>query len=257
MDYLNALRSDIDVLRYHIKYAFQNPDDMFDVETPIQIKNDIIFKLLGINNKFAETKLFKEFKNNLIRGFVRNLRKGHLLISGTYATLFGNPIEMLQQSIGKFGGDTSIHNETVFCRKFKHGEQIVGSRSPHICSGDVLLTTNFWYPSIEKYFNLSDEIVCINSIRENIGQRLQGSDFDGDAILLTNNHILIDAAKKNYSKFAVPVNKVNTKKLSRVYNNTDKADLDIKTSVNKIGEIVNLSQASSYNSSQSSFVSPL
>lgn len=61
-------------------------------------------------------------------------------------------------------------------------------------------------------------------------------------MLLTDNEILIEKAKMNYNTFKVPTNFVESKKTQRYYNWEHKADLDIKTSVNKIGEIVNLSQ---------------
>ena len=60
--------------------------------------------------------------------------------------------------------------------------------------------------------------------------------------MLTDNPILIGAAQKNYDKFLVPTSLVDAKKVVRHYTNEEQADLDIKTSVNKIGEIVNLSQ---------------
>lgn len=66
--------------------------------------------------------------------------------------------------------------------------------------------------------------------------------FDSDSVMLTDNPILIDAAKKNYENFAVATSLVSAKKLKRRYTNEEKADLDIKTSVNKIGEIINLAQ---------------
>lgn len=66
--------------------------------------------------------------------------------------------------------------------------------------------------------------------------------FDSDTVLLTDNEILINAAKKNYDRFAVSVSDISTTKTKRYYSAEQQADLDIKTSVNKIGEIVNLSQ---------------
>ena len=61
-------------------------------------------------------------------------------------------------------------------------------------------------------------------------------------MLLTNNKILVNSALKNYNNFKVPTCFVEAKKTKRYYTNEHKEDLDIKTSVNKIGEIVNLSQ---------------
>lgn len=73
-------------------------------------------------------------------------------------------------------------------------------------------------------------------------ERLSGSDYDSDQMIITNNEILINAALKNYALFKVPANRVPGNKIRRFYTNKEKADLDYKTSENKIGEIVNLSQ---------------
>lgn len=61
-------------------------------------------------------------------------------------------------------------------------------------------------------------------------------------MLITDNQILIQAAEKNYHRFKVPTCFVEAKKIVHHYTSTDKASLDIKTSVNQIGCIVNLSQ---------------
>ena len=61
-------------------------------------------------------------------------------------------------------------------------------------------------------------------------------------MLLTDNQILIRAAKRNYENFPVPTKLVEGEAHKRKYTDAEKADLDIKTSVNKIGEIINLSQ---------------
>ena len=95
---------------------------------------------------------------------------------------------------------------------------------------------------IYRNFNMTNEIVYINSINENTLQRLSGADMDSDTMLLTDNDLLIAAAKKNYAVYKVPTNLVQSKTTKRVFTAKDKADLDVKTSVNKIGEIVNLSQ---------------
>ena len=66
--------------------------------------------------------------------------------------------------------------------------------------------------------------------------------FDSDTLMLTDNEILLNAAKRNYHRFKTPTNLVESRKTKRYYTPEQLADLDIKTSVNKIGEIVNLSQ---------------
>lgn len=54
--------------------------------------------------------------------------------------------------------------------------------------------------------------------------------------------ILINAAKRHYKDFKVANSFVEARKTKRAYHSSDQSDLDIKTSINKIGEIINLSQ---------------
>ena len=169
LDYITQVKEDPDVLRFHISY----PYDEMEI-TPLTSKNEIVFKMLGINNKFAKTKLFADFKNDLVKAFLRNLKQGHILVEGNYSTLFGNGVEMLKQAIGRFDGTSEIGVGCVHTTNFAYGETVLGSRSPHILAGNILLATNVANAKIDKYFNLSDEIVCINSIGENIQQRLNG-----------------------------------------------------------------------------------
>ena len=61
-------------------------------------------------------------------------------------------------------------------------------------------------------------------------------------MIVSDNEIIINAALKNYDIFKVPANRVHARKSKRYYTNAQKSDLDYKTSDNKIGEIVNLSQ---------------
>jgi hypothetical protein len=241
LDYAKMIKSDPAVLRHQISYQYQTPDNTFYTKA-VTSKNDIIYRLLSINDKFAETKMYRQFCNDLIKSYIRNLRCGHILVHGNYSTLCGNSIEMLKQAIGTFDGTSVIPVNTVHSTKFENGKELLGSRSPHVTVGNVLVTTNVWHDEITKYMNSTPEIVYINSIGENILERLSGADFDSDTMLLTDNEILVTAAKRNYQNFPVPTKLVESAKRKRKYTNEEKADLDVKTSVNKIGEIINLSQ---------------
>lgn len=171
LDYLQKLKTDPAVLRYHIAYK----EEPIYAESLIS-KNDIVYKLLGINDKFSETKIYYRFREDLIKSLMKNLRKGHILINGNYSTLFGNPIEMLEMSIGKFNGESKIGVGNISCSNFEYEKTLLGSRSPHCTMGNVFLTKNRQYEYIDKYFNLTKEIVCINSINENTLERLSGAD---------------------------------------------------------------------------------
>lgn len=241
LDYARMIKTDPAVLRHQISYQYQSPDDTFYTKA-VTSKNDIIYRLLGMNDRFAKTKMYRNFCNDLIKSFIKNLRCGHVLVRGNYSTLCGNPIEMLKMSIGQFDGSSIIEKNTVHCEMFESGKELLGSRSPHVTIGNILVTRNVIRPEIARYMNPTNEIVYVNSIQENLLERLSGADFDSDTMLLTDNEILVTAAKRNYDNFPVPTKLVESAKRNRRYTNREKADLDIKTSVNKIGEIINLSQ---------------
>lgn len=235
-DYMNKLNTDIDVFKYHIKcqpYNDINPQNM----------NDLIYTMLSICPKFENTDIFTSFKNSLVRAYRKNLKKGHVLVNGNYSVLFGNPLEMLQHSIGKFvPNNSSLIKNEVYNTRFADKQELLCCRSPHVTIGNIFIAKNKHVNLIKRYFNLTDEIICINSINENVLERLSGCDFDSDQMLITDNQILLDAAKKNYKFFKVPTSNVHARKVQRRYTPDDQADLDIKTSNNLIGEIINLSQ---------------
>jgi hypothetical protein len=237
-DYLNLIRKDPAVMRYHLKY----PYSLAENDEPCYTRDEVIMKVMGMNSKFVDTKLYDNFRKELTKSILKEYRRGHIWINGNYETLIGNGIEMLQSVIGTFNGKSVLGVGNVHTKRFDYNTTILGTRSPHINSGDVLLANNVANDLIDRYFVSSSEVVHINSIGENILQRLQGADFDSDSILLTDNKILIEAAEKNYHVFKVPTSFIEAKKIQWTYDSNSKAKLDINTSVNLIGQIVNLSQ---------------
>lgn len=237
LDYLHMIQSDPSVMRYHIKYCGGE-----DGVSPAPTANDVVYQMLGVTDEFAKTKLYYDFRSDVSKAFRKTLARGHILVNGNYSTLLGNPVEMLLSSIGEFDGTSHIGVGNVYSKRFEFGKKLLGSRSPHATVGNIWLTTNQFNIEIDRYINLTNEIVCINSIDENILMRLSGADFDSDVSLLTDNALLIRAAEKNYDKFLVPTSMVEAKKTVRHYTWEDQADLDIRTSVNKIGAIINKSQ---------------
>ena len=170
LDYITKVRNSPEVLRYHIKY----PYDTIQEITPLTSKNEIVFHLLGMNSKFSKTKMYYEFRNDLVTSMIENIKQGHILINGNYSTLLGNGIEMLQHAIGKFSGESVIGVGNIHSRRFEYGKTLLASRSPHICSGNILLIKNVESKLIDTYFDLSREVVYVNAIGENIQQRLNG-----------------------------------------------------------------------------------
>lgn len=240
LEFAQMLRDRSEVVRYYIKYP--DIDEMEPLNQAMVDKNDVVYNLMCINNNFTKTRYYQEFLHDLLASYYKNLKNGHVYVNGNYSTLLGNPIEMLLQSIGKFDGESQIGKGNIHSTRFDYDRTLLASRSPHVTIGNIWLPHNAENGVIDRYFNLTDEIVCINSIGENVLQRLSGADFDSDTVMITDNQMLINAAKRNYEVFKTPTSFVSARKVKRYYTPEQQADLDIKTSVNKIGEIVNLSQ---------------
>lgn len=242
MDYLDLLLNNPKIMRNHLKMK-QKADEDVDIAN-INKTDEMIMTMISLTDKFAETKLYSDFRGDIKESFIRELQKGHVLINGTYSVLFGNPIEMLKVATGDYkeGESISIFNKgEVYCKGFKQGE-LLGCRSPHVTMGNLAYLSNVRIPAIDTYFNLSRNIICVNSIGENTLERLSSADFDSDQLLLTDNKLMIDKLKLHYNKFLVPTSDISAKKVKRTYTASQKSDLDIKTSVNKIGDIINTSQ---------------
>jgi hypothetical protein len=126
----------------------------------------------------------------------------------------------------------------VACRRFLQGAKLVCARSPHITMGNLYCATNNLNHDIWNYFDLGENIVCVNAIGENIQQRLNGCDYDSDTMLITDDELVVTTANEQKDRFYVPVCNI----VPTLNENQALAELDYATSNNQIGEIVNLSQ---------------
>lgn len=244
LEYINLLKNDLRVFREYLKIRIEDNVEVGEINST----DEFIFEMLQLNDKIAKTDLFKKFQADLIEAYIKNLKKGHVLIPGNYSVLFGNGLEMLKSTIKDinhsmaFRGIPVLEGDNIHCKNFKYNTKLLGCRSPHVTMGNLWLPVNKRCDIIDKYFNLSQEIVCINSINNNILERLSGADFDSDQLLLTDNKLLINVAERNYNNFLVPTSNVKANKVLRYNTPNDKCDLDIKTSRNLIGDIINVSQ---------------
>ncbi|MCM1295824.1 MAG: hypothetical protein NC311_09810 [Muribaculaceae bacterium] len=239
IDYISLIRKDVDFMHYHFTNAFAREKSGDTEERPdgLAERADVIFTLMHKCPHFDETELYANFRNDVVKGLKERLKRGHILLNGTNATLFGNGPELLKYIAG---GEvvSELKQGQIRCGRFPHGAKLLCARSPHITMGNLYLVENNLDCSIWNYFDLGENIVCVNAINENIQQRLNGCDYDSDTMLVTDDALLIEAAKKYKDLFKVPVCSIAA---TNVANNTLSV-LDHNTSENKIGEIVNLSQ---------------
>lgn len=171
LDYLRKLKTDPAVLRMHIGWSAEDEPD-----GPLLSKNKIVYKLMGINERYTKTQEYFDFRSELMQSYVKDLRKGKILVEGNYSVLCGNPIEMLLSAIGEFDGQSLFGVGNVMSTRFPYNTTLLGSRSPHITIANVWLPQNIYSADISIYMVTTPEILYINSIGENVLQRLSGCD---------------------------------------------------------------------------------
>ena len=239
IDYISLLRKDGDFMRYHFTDAFAREKDDEEPVRPdgLADRADVIFTLMHKCPHFDETELYANFRNDVVKSLKERLKRGHILLNGTNATLFGNGPELLKYIAGE-EIISELHSGQIYCKRFADKTKLLCARSPHITMGNLYSAENNMQGEIWNYFDLSENIVCVNAIEENIQQRLNGCDYDSDTMLLTDDKLLVETAEKYKDLFKVPVCKIETVKKE----NQTLPELDHDTSNNKIGEIVNLSQ---------------
>ena len=238
-DYISLVRNDVEFMRYHFTDAYVREKDgeekkVFD---GLADRADVIFRLLFSCTHFNTTALYANFRDDVVSGLKNNLRRGHILLNGTNATLFGNGPELLKYIAGE-KITSELKKGQIYCKRFESGAKLLCARSPHITMGNLYCVENNLSGEIWNYFNLGKNIVCVNAIGENIQQSLNGCDYDSDAMLITDDKLLVESAERYKDYFKVPVCGISSMSKS----GQTLAELDHDTSENKIGEIVNLSQ---------------
>ena len=238
IDYISLLRKDIDFMRYHFSDIFaREKDDDTQRQDGLAERADVIFTLMHKSPGFDKTELYANFRDDVVRSLKKRLKHGHILLNGTNATLFGNGPELLKYIAGEEITPT-LRQGQIRCGRFKDKAKLLCARSPHITMGNLYRVENNLNDGIWDYSNLGDNIVCVNAIGENVQQRLNGCDYDSDTMLITDEELLVNAAERYKDLFKVPVCNIKAEGQTK----QTLSALDHDTSVNKIGEIVNLSQ---------------
>lgn len=238
-DYISLIRNDVEFMRYHFTDAYAREKEEKEKKVPdgLAERAEVIFRLLMSYTTFDTTALYANFRDDVVSGLKTNLRRGHILLNGTNATLFGNGPELLKYIAGE-EITSELKQGQIRCLRFADGAKLLCARSPHITMGNLYPAENNLGGEIWNYFDLGKNIVCVNAIGENIQQRLNGCDYDSDAMLVTDDKLLVETAEKYKEQFKVPVCGISSISKS----GQTLAMLDHDTSENKIGEIVNLSQ---------------
>ena len=189
-DYISLIRNDVEFMRYHFTDAYAREKDGEEKKVPdgLAERAEVIFCLLMSYTTFDSTALYANFRDDVVSGLKGNLRRGHILLNGTNATLFGNGPELLKYIAGE-EVTSELKKGQIYSKRFENGAKLLCARSPHITMGNLYCVENNLDGGIWDYFDLGNNIVCVNAIGENIQQRLNGCDYDSDTMLVTDDKL--------------------------------------------------------------------
>lgn len=234
LEYIDKLKNDTDTLIHYL-----------NKEQNFMNKNEMMETIIERNNNFIYTNEFKDFKKQTINSYINKIKSGKIKIVSDYCTLISNPYEYLLSSIGSYNeNDLILNDNEVWTSLYKDNEDLVCFRNPHTSQSNVFLAKNTYNKVFNDYFNFTDNIIVVNSVKCEICDILSGCDWDSDTALVTNDSTLVECAKRCFRKYNVCLNKISSNKNKYQLNNQSMADIDNKLSESKntIGEVVNLGQ---------------
>jgi len=234
---INRLKNDDE---YYMEYLSK--------ESNITNSNEMFCELYKINKGIVNTKIFRDVRKHKIKDIKEHMKRGKLRLKGDYCVLFGNPVEMLKHAIGVFDinkTECQLTGNEVYTTMFDFGRDYVAFRNPHTAPSNVLIVRNIYSSEIRKYFNLTDNIVCVNAIDFPIQDILSSCDYDSDTAVIFDNSVLLESARKCFRKYDVCLNNVESQKKKYRLTKKDMADIDnqLSNSQRDIGRVVNLGQS--------------
>ncbi|MGG1650440.1 hypothetical protein ABHN03_16680 [Paenibacillus sp. NRS-1775] len=221
---------------YFIKFIKESANDINS--------NNMFVDLYYQNRDIVGTKIFRKFRTEAINAHVNHIKRGKIRMHGDYLVMLGNPMEFLSHAVGKLDlNNPSLKENEIHTTMFELKE-VTGFRNPHTSPSNVLVAKNIFVKDIGKYFNLTDNIVCVNAIGFPLQDILSGCDYDSDTVLMIDNDDLLKISKKLFGKYRVCINKVeSSKKEYRVCSyDMSLIDKELSKSQKYIGRTVNVGQ---------------
>lgn len=239
-EYIDKLKNDDE---FFIDYMSDNANEM---------NSNLMFADLYKRNKnIVNTEIFRKFRAREINDYVTHCKKGKIRLNGDYCVLLGNCIEYLYHAIGEFDintvneDDLALKGNEIYTKLFEDGLELVSFRNPHTSPSNCLLSKNKYVEVIDRYFNLTSNIVAVNAINFPIQDILSSADYDSDTMCILNNPKLTKVVKeKIYGKYNICINAVQGEKNKYAPTRLNMAAIDnqLSESQKNIGLIVNTGQ---------------
>lgn len=210
--------------------------------------NKMFVDLYSVHKDIVRTKMFRTFRTKTISKYVETVKKGKIRLVGDYCVMLSCPIQYLYASVNAEMSNVEVLKgnqiHTSLFGENGYNKEYVAFRNPHSSASNIYKCFNVKNELIEQYFNLTPNIVVVNSDKENVMNRLNGADFDSDSIVIFDNADLSRIVSKSYDDYKVCFNDIDNDTTPYVLSNEDSAKIDnaLAGSTTQIGEVTNCTQ---------------
>lgn len=212
-------------------YKFMGVTDTEDYES-----NSKYIQAVLINDVMLKDVAVKQFIHRKLKKMINDSKFGKIFADGFYHTVVGDMIGYLQFAVGL---------EPIGCLKEKefyantiNKGKVLSFRSPLVCPSEVNSVnivsndiTNKWFSHFK-----NQDVVMLNMYDLSAPQQ-GGMDYDGDAVFLCNNPIIIDS--KINKPIIIDIEDKSTAK-SKKYTKENIVEYEMNSRDNRIGEITNV-----------------
>lgn len=186
------------------------------------------------NPEMLKEDCVKDFLKRQVKKYIDKMKCGKLYLKACYKFWLPDLIMFLEW----VGGDKEPQGslEDGECWSIGYDGDILIERNPHICKSEHLAVKAVHPEELEKYCGHLVN-TCLINCKSLAPQRLNGSDFDGDLVLLVDEPMMLNGIDRN-CPIVINIDEKKTA-LEEEFNKEHIADMVERTLVSLIGECSN------------------
>lgn len=159
-------------------------------------KNDYVAAILK-NPEMIKEPSVKGYLLNLLSKYKNEMKCGKIWLRATFK-FWAPDLIMLMQHIGGLEPTGCLEADEFYAHSKSGvyiGEYLI-ERNPHIAKSEHVILKGTTNEVISTYCSHLDN-VCMSNSKSVVAQRLNGSDYDGDLILLIDNKTMMEGVDRN------------------------------------------------------------
>ncbi len=194
-------------------------------------------KALLMNEEMFKEESIRKYLISLFKKYINEMKSGKLWIKSTFKISCVDLI-MFMEYIGGLEPKGCLNNDEFYTNNLNgsyKGEYLI-ERNPHITRSEHVLLNAVENSDISRWCSHLSNICMING-QSLVLQQLNGSDVDGDLVLVIDNEIMKEGAPRNIPIVIDTEDKITA--LDEEYNKENLLALVLRTVNSLIGEISN------------------